>query len=123
MIKNSEREQNDWLSKFLKRVNEEPQRSPEEIAQSKAEREQAVPVKYLTVRKDEDGSIIVKMNQYGPSQIVACGEHTFEPGGDGHEQALQDYSYLKPGESRTIIKKLINGEWIVQKPDKQNDVA
>lgn len=118
-----EREANEWLAKFLKRVKEEPRRSPEEIAQRKAKREQAVPVKYRTVWRDRDGTIRIKMNQWGPSGIIACGGHTFKPGDQYYEEALKDFSYLKPGESQSTVEKLINDRWVKQEPDKQSDVA
>lgn len=118
-----ERKANEWLSKFLKRVNEEPQDSPEEIARSKAERENAIPVKYRTVWRDKDGTIRIKMNQWGPSGIIACGGHTFKPGDEYYEEALRDYSYLKPGESHSTVEKLINGQWVEQEPEKQSEVA
>lgn len=114
MIKNDNTQRDDWVKKFIQKVQAEPLATPEEIAQNKAENEQRTPTKYRTISIDGGGIITVTVNQFGPNGIRACGDHEIKPGEEYYEEALRDCGCLKPGESHVTIEKLIDGKWIEQ---------
>lgn len=102
-------------------LNEEGQwPTPEEAARSEAQRK-AMEGKWLeTVSMREDGSLMIVSTQYLTGGGIAEGCTESAPGDPDYQQLLRDHGALKPGQSHTLVRKLIDGNWIVQDDEHGN---
>lgn len=61
-----------------------------------------------------NGDIVVRTSDYGLDGTHGSGGFTVSSSEDGYEQCRKEYGLDKPGDTRTIVKKLVAGVWVVQ---------
>lgn len=95
----------DWLS-------EQEKPTPEEIAEFRAERK-ALEGKWLeTVTMRDDRSLMIVTTRYLEDGGIGEGCTESAPGDPDYDELLHQHGALTPGTSHTLIRKMINGNWI-----------
>jgi len=104
----------DRFTRLSEKLAKEPRCTPEEQEAFAAER-RTMEGKWLeTVTMNEDRSLMIVTTQYfvGGGKGHGCTESA--PGDPDYEELLEQHGGLKPGQTHTIVRKMINGEWVVQ---------
>lgn len=105
------------LAKFLDWVETQPPSSPEDRAKAKAEREAAYGTSREWAQMQENGSIAVDISQWLPDGTHGHGAYVSDPGDPNYADLCNSHKLLKPGDASTVIKKWVDGEWVVQPLD------
>lgn len=105
-------------------LNEQGRPTPEERAQSKAEREAAKGTFFEWAQMQEDGSIGVHTTGYAADGTHGTGGFVVVPTDEDYEQAKQNYGLSKPGDTYHLQQKWIDGQWVTvleERPDQKSD--
>lgn len=95
----------DWLS-------EQEKPTPEETAEFRTERK-ALEGKWLeTVTMRDDRSLMIVTARYLDDGGIAEGCTESAPGDPDYDELLHQHGALTLGTSHTLIRKMINGNWI-----------
>jgi len=103
----------DFLAGFLKRLEKDERDGLHKVVTEEADDDE--PVAYEHAYMAENGEISIRANQYLPDGSVGDGGYTLKPDDEAYEVALKRFGPLKPGHGRTIVQRLINGQWVDQK--------
>ncbi|MDZ4832581.1 MAG: hypothetical protein SGJ27_02150 [Candidatus Melainabacteria bacterium] len=98
-----------------------PRCTPEEREAFAAEREASKGTMNESAMMLDNGEIAVKTWCHGHDGVIGDGWLQFLPTDDDYEKAKQEYGLNKPGDNYYVIKKWVDGEWVVQeekRPDK-----
>lgn len=94
-------------------LNEAEWPTDEESARYKAERD-AMGGKWLqTVTMQDDGSLLIVSIQYFEGGGVGEGSSESKPGDANYDELLREHGQLEPGKAHTLVRKMIDGKWIV----------
>lgn len=96
-------------------LNEQGRPTPEERTQFQAEREAAKGTMTESALMLDDGVIAVQTWCYGHDGVIGDGSFVFAPSDEDYEEAKKQYRLKKPGEHYCIIKKWVDGAWVVEK--------
>jgi hypothetical protein len=107
----------DRLSKLTERILSELDNTPEESVRYKADREAALGTTHEWAQMQEDGSIAVNISQWLPDGTYGHGFSTSVSGDPDYEELRASHALKKPGDASTIIKKWVDGQWVVQQDD------
>lgn len=105
--------ENDGLDKFLDWADKQPALSPEEKAKNEAARK-VMEGKWLeTVTMNEDGSVMIVSKQYLTGGGIADGASESSPGDSDYNELLRQHGLLIPGKAHTLVRKMVDGNWIL----------
>lgn len=104
----------DRLSRLTERILSEPNNTPEESARYRAEREAALGTTREWAQMQEDRSIAINISQWLTDGTYGHGFATSEPGAPDYDDLCVTHKLVKPGDASTIIKKWIDGKWVIQ---------
>ena len=104
----------DRLTRILNRLSQDPQYTHEESARLKAEREAAYGTMFEWAEMQQDLSIAVNVEQWLLDGTQGHGSSISAPGDEDYEFLLKSHNLLKPGDASTIVKRLVDGVWVVQ---------
>lgn len=107
----------DKLNKLIERILSDPDNSPEESARYKAEREASYGTTRQWAEMQDDGSIAINISQWLPDGTYGHGTSTSVRGDSDYENLCAIHKLVKPGDASTIIKKWIDGDWVIQQDD------
>lgn len=117
MIKETEEERRKRLEKkkadFLRELEEEP---PFDRQVYEAEMKALEGTMWETALMDPDGNICVKTWDIGAGGTRGDGGYVLRPDDDQYQECKAHYGLQKPGDSYGVVKKVINGEWVIQGP-------
>lgn len=105
------------LEKFLGWVAEQPASPQEEKARAIAERKAMEGTWLEAITMNEDGSLMIVSTQYLIGGGIADGCTESAPGDSDYEALLTQHGPLKAGQSHTLVRKLIDGNWVVQRDE------
>lgn len=73
-----------------------------------------------TITMREDGSLMIVTTQYfvGGGQGQGCTESA--PGDSDYDDLLQQHGALKPRQTHTLVRKMIDGEWVIKANGTEN---
>jgi hypothetical protein len=110
----------DWFSRLEKKLSAQPRCSPEESAQYAAERKAREGTMFEWAQMQQNGEIAVRISDYfaggghgGTNFVIAADE-------EAYEQAKLEYGLEQPGDTRHIVKRWIDGQWMLEKSEKNN---
>lgn len=104
----------DRLTRIINRLSQDPQYTPEESNRLKAEREAAFGTTFEWAELQQDLSIAVNIEQWLLDGTQGHGSSISAPGDEDYEFLLKSHNLLKPGDASTIVKRLVDGVWVVQ---------
>ncbi len=107
-------DEEDRLTRLTEKILSGPQNTPEERAKFKAEREASYGTTFEWAQMQDDGSIALNISQWLPDGTYGHGASTSVPGDPDYEELCSSHTLKKPGDASTIIKKWVDGEWVVQ---------
>lgn len=117
MINETEEERRKQLEKrkadFIRELEEE---QPFDKAVYEAEMKALEGTMWETALMAPDGSICVKTWDIGAGGTRGDGGYMMNPEDDQYEKCKNFYGLHKPGDSYGVVKKLVDGEWVVQGP-------
>jgi len=87
--------------------------TPEESAQIKANLEATEGKRFETVTMQEDRSLFLVTIQYFVGGGTGEGSSESRPGDPNYEELLHAHGRLVPGQSHTLIRKMIDGKWTI----------
>jgi hypothetical protein len=111
---------------FEQWLNEQERPTPEESALDKAQREAAKGTMTESALMMEDGVIAVQTWCYTHDGGIGDGSLVFAPNDEDYDEAKKQYRLNKPGDHYCIIKKWVDGAWVVEKevwPDQESGKA
>lgn len=103
-----------WLKRYTERVVAGPQNTPEEIAESKASREELLGTSNEWAQMQPDLKIAQNIVHWLPDGTRAHGTSMSDPGDPNYEELCKTHKLEKPGDTSTILKRLINGDWVIE---------
>ena len=104
----------DRFTRLSEKLAKEPRCTPEEQEAFAAERK-AMEGEWLeTITMREDCSLMIVTTQYfdGGGQGQGCAESA--PGDSDYEDLLKQHGTLKPGQTHTLVRKMIDGAWVIK---------
>ena len=101
------------LDRLLKKLSQEPPNSPEERAAFADERAAMDGTALESAMMLENGDIAVKFTEYSQGS-TGHNWYTVAPTEDGYEDCCKRHGLKKPGDTNTIVEKLVDGQWVVQ---------
>ncbi len=117
MINETEEERIKRLEKrkaeFLKELEDEP---PFDRAVYEAEMKALEGTMWETALMAPNGDICVKTWDVGENGTRGDGGYVMRPDDEQYEECKTHYSLQKPGDSYGVVKKLIDGKWVIQGP-------
>jgi len=115
-------EQKGKLGRLLEKFAKEPANSPEERAAFAAERAAMDGTALESAMMLENRDIAVKFTEYSQGS-TGHNWYTVAPTDDGYEDCCKRHGLTKPGDTNTIVEKLIDGQWVVQaSEDEKSDL-
>ena len=103
-----------FLKRYQEKVLNGPQNTPEEIAQFKADREALYGTAREWAEMQPDFSIAVNVEQWLLDGTQGHGNSISAPGNMDYETLLKSHNLLKTGDASTVVKRLVDGVWVVQ---------
>jgi len=101
----------DDKAKLMQMLDDEPPYDRERFE----ERRKATEGQWLEmVTMKDDMSLSIVTAQYFVGGGVGNGSSNSAPGDSDYEELLAQHGPLKPGDSHTLIRKKVDGEWVVQ---------
>lgn len=85
----------------------------EESARMKTERESNEGKCFRTVTLNEDESLFVLTVQYFQGGGSGEGSSIVRPADPNYEELLQEHGHLEVGKAHTIVRKLVDGNWVI----------
>lgn len=67
-----------------------------------------------TITMTANGNLQIKTWQRLPGGALAEGNSESTPGDGDYDDFLQEHGALKPGETHTLVRKMIDGEWVLE---------
>lgn len=104
---------------FLKMLDDEP---PFEKHAHEAEMKALEGTIWEWAQMQADGNIEVKVWEYGVGGSRGDGGYIMHLDEEDYAECRDKYDLKKPGDTYSVRKRLINGEWIVQEDKKPPDV-
>jgi len=101
------------LDKFLDWASKQPASSPEERANAEEERKALEGTMNESAMMLENADIAVRTWGYSPGGAHGHNGFTISPSDNDYERAKQQYGLNKPGDKYSVVKKWINGNWVV----------
>lgn len=101
----------DWLK-------EQEWPTPEEAAQFQAERKAAEGTMWEWAQMQATGEIAVRVTDNGPGGRHGIGGFVVKPEDEDYDKAKQEYGLEKPGDTRHILRRWIDNEWVVERNEK-----
>lgn len=98
---------------FLRELEEEP---PFDRQVYEAEMKALEGTMWETALMTPTGAIEVKTWDIGPGGTRGDGGFTVRPSDEDYDECKKLYGLQKPGDSYGVVKKVINGEWVIQGP-------
>lgn len=102
------------LTKLTEKLLAGPRATPEEIAESVANRAALLGTSREWAEMQPDFSIAQDIVQWMPDGSKGHGWSVSEPGNADYEDLCRAHKLEKPGDASTIVKRLINGKWVAQ---------
>lgn len=111
MVSSKKKSLDDWL-------NEDQWPTPEESARYAAERKAREGTMWEWAQMQPNGDIAVRVTDYSEGGGHGIGGFVVKPTDEDYEKAKQEYGLDQPGDTRHIVKKWINGAWVLEKNEK-----
>lgn len=102
------------LTRLTERILSEPDNTPEESAQFKADRDALLGTTREWAEMQPELSISQNIVQWMPDGSRGHGWSVSVPGDPDYEELCRNHKLEKPGDASTIFKRLIDGVWVVQ---------
>lgn len=110
--------------KFFEWAAQLPPSTPEEKKQSEEERKALEGTMWEWAQMQPNGDIAVRTSDYGVGGTHGTGGFVVSPDEKDYEKAKQQYGLNKPGDTYSVSKKLVGGNWVIldeEIPEKPND--
>lgn len=107
----------DSKKSFEEWLNEAEWPTPEESARNKAEREAFYGTMWEWAQMQPNGDIAVRISDYGLDGTHGFTTLTISVNDETYDEAKRQYGLDQPGDTFSVTKKLVDGNWVVQKDD------
>lgn len=98
---------------FLRELQDEP---PFDRQVYEAEMRALEGTLWETAIMDPEGNICVKTWDIGAHGTRGDGGYVIRPEDEQYEECKKHYGLEKPGDSYGVVKKVVDGEWVIQGP-------
>lgn len=115
-----QQDDDDWLTRLQKKMTSSQTLSPEQVAEYAAERKAEENTKLEWAHLKEDGKIAFRISVKGENGGHGASEFVVSPGEDSYEKCLLEYDLKLPGDTISIKKRLLDGQWVVETTEKIN---
>lgn len=109
-----EEQTDDWFTRLHKKLLSEPPPTPEESAVFAAERKAEENTRWEWAQMQENGDISVRTTYRGEDGAHGVGEYVIAFSDQQYQQCKAVYRLSKPGDTRSIKKRLRENEWVTE---------
>ena len=96
---------------FMQMLEEEP---PYDRETFQAQKKEVEGTWLETITMTANGELQIKTWQHLPGGALAEGNTESIPGDGDYDDLLRQHGVLKPGQTHTLVRRMINGEWVVE---------
>ena len=114
----NEKQTENKLDRLTRKFLSGEQNTPEQRARFKAEREASYGTAREWAQMQENGSIAVDISQWLPDGTRGHGAYVSDPGDPNYADLCSSHNLLTPGDASTVVKKWVDGTWVVQPAEK-----
>lgn len=115
-------ENDDWFTRLQKRLETEPDPSPEEAAIYAAERAAEKNTRFEWYQMQANGDIAVHISQYGVAGGHGSNDYVVRQSDEHYQTCCKEYDLHSPGDTRDIKRRLIDGKWVIELDEKSKSV-
>lgn len=108
------------LSRMRKKLQEMTDPTLEEQEQFAAERKTREGTMLEWAQMQANGDIAVRVTDYSADGGHGIGGFIVKPQDEDYSKAKKEYGLEQPGDTRHIVKKWIDGAWVLEKTEKTN---
>lgn len=106
--------------KFFEWAAQLPPSAPEEKAQAEAELKALEGTLWEWAQMQPNGDIAIRTADYGPDGTHGDSWLTIATTDENYHDAKRQYALNEPGDTFSVTKKLVNGNWVIQEDARSN---
>ena len=101
-------------------LNEQGRPTPEESAKYAAERKAQEGTMFEWAQMQPNGDIAVRITDYSAGGGHGIGGFVAKTTDEDYQKAKDEYGLEQPGDTRQVVKRWIEGAWVIEKTEKTN---
>lgn len=109
-----------WFARLQEKLAAQPRCTPEERDAFAAERKESEGTMWEWAQMQPSGEIAIRITQYGVGGTHGVADYVVALKDENYEKCRIEYGLDQPGDTRHIMKRWLNGSWVLEKTEKTN---